>query len=75
MVAILIACFGAYLFVSSAKQKDMEYTEEELVNVYLRPFAMVFIICSLSFLAFTYWFYKKTVLELLNNYQIMKELF
>jgi len=64
LIGIMIACLGSYLYLSIAKEKDAQYTQEELFAIFLRPAAVIFLLIASAFITFTLTYYKKIVRDL-----------
>jgi hypothetical protein len=54
ILAILMICLGSLLFLRIAKNNGTEYTEKELIELYLSPLSIVFILVSAMWIVFVY---------------------
>ena len=54
LISILLMCVGSVLFLLVAKNDEVNYTEKQLFDLYLRPISLLFIAVSIGFIVAVY---------------------
>lgn len=70
LISIMLICVGSILFLLVAKNDEVNYSEKQLLDLYLRPISLLFITLSIAFIVAVYWhfmIYKKQLLQLFKD--------